>query len=347
MTRAPKLEPDWDDPPPRRPVARPPAPRRPLVDILLEPRNIRWLLVFGGVMLVVGLVLFLYAVGVFDNPVVVAGLMGAGTLGLLFGGWAVIRLTRYHTAGRALTLLACLVMPLNLWFYHAQELYPFTLYEQLWLAALVCCALYAASAVIVRDRMFVYVLVAGVTLSSLLILANVDGPAEFWQITHPAILLVCLGLATLHVERAFPAPGEGEFTRGRFGLAFFWSGQAVLGLGLLLVLLAQLYGFLYTLDSWLVKDDFPAPAPITSELPLKVLALLFVLAGAYACLYAYLVVRRVGVYLPLGFVALLWAEVLAIDLLGIPPSPELVNATAYILAFAGSGLLVLLAHRLA
>ena len=40
----------------------------------------------------------------------------------LGAGWALIRLTRYQIAGRALTLLACLIMPFNLWFYNRYDL---------------------------------------------------------------------------------------------------------------------------------------------------------------------------------------------------------------------------------
>src|SRR5262249_11801086 len=214
-------------------------------------------------------VLWLYAIGVFENPTVVAALMGAGTVGLMFGGWGVLRKTRYQTAGRALTLLACLIMPLNLWFYHAQGLHPFTLFEQLWVAALVCCALYAASAWVLRDPLFVYTLVGGVTVSALLLLASVDGPAEFWQVTHPAVLLSVLGLVCLHLERAFPEQEEGSFTRKKFGLPFFWSGHVVLALGLLLVLGAQLYAGWY---HFAAPADLPRPAPLTVDLSLKVLA---------------------------------------------------------------------------
>src|SRR5262245_4663074 len=305
-----------DDAPDIRSRPRP-APRRPFLEILLDPRNIQWVLAFGGTMLVVGLVLYLYAVGVFENPVVMAGLMGAATVGLLVGGWAVMRFTVFRMAGRALTLLACLVMPLNLWFYHAQGLHPFTLHEYLWVPALVCCLLYGAAALVLRERMFVHVLVAGVTLSSLLILASVDGPQPFWQITHPAILLSVLGLLTIHLERAFPE-GEGEFTRHRFGLAFFWSGHVVFGLGLLLVLLAQIYGVVFHVDPQLIERfGWPAPAPITHELPLKMLALWLVLAGSYVYLYSDLLVRRVGVYLYPAVFTLLWAELLVIDLLQV------------------------------
>ncbi len=320
-------------------------PWRPLLEALLDPRNIRWLLAFGAGLLVLGLVLYLYAAGVFDNPVVVAGLLGAGTLGLLFTGWAVLRRTRYQTAGRALTLLACLVLPLNLWFYHAQGLHPFTLYEQLWVAALACCALYAASAWLLRDAAFVPVLVGGVTLTSLLILGQVDGPEQFWQITHPAILLVVLGLVTLHVERAFPLSEEGPFTRQRFGLAFFWSGHVVLGLGLLLVLLAQLYGVAYQFDPWLAVQDFPAPAPLATEFSLKVLALLFVLAGAYAYLWSDLVVRRLGAYVYPAAFCLLWAEALALDLLQVRLTAELVLVILAVTALAANLVLRFAARR--
>jgi hypothetical protein len=317
--------------------AAPAAPRRALLDLILDPRSIQGLLVLGSVLLVTGLVLWLYAIGVFENPTVVAALMGTGTLGLMFGGWGVLRKTRYQTAGRALTLLACLVMPLNLWFYHAQGLHPFTLFEQLWVAALVCCALYAASAWVLRDPLFVYTLVGGVTVSALLLLASVDGPAEFWQVTHPAILLSVLGLVCLHVARAFPEQEEGDFSRKKFGLPFFWSGHVVLALGLLLVLGAQLYAGWYRLA---LPTDLPGPAPLTVDRSLKVLALLLVLAGTYAYLYSDLVGRRAGLYLFGAVFTLLWAEVLAIDLLGVR-----LTAVVYPLTFAATGLALLSASR--
>ena len=91
-----------------------------MLEIILDPRTIQWLLGLGGVLLVLGLVIWLATLGVFKNPVVVAVALGIGNAAVLVGGWAIIRFTRYQTAGRAITLLACLVMPLNLWFYHAQ-----------------------------------------------------------------------------------------------------------------------------------------------------------------------------------------------------------------------------------
>src|SRR5262249_10908695 len=145
--------------------------------------------------------------------------------------------------GRALTLLACLAMPLNLWFYDAQNLISLRVEgSHLWIAALVCCALYAVSARLLRDPMFVYVFAAGVTMTGLLLLAD-KSLDRIWEITAPVTLLVALGLAFLHAECIFP-PGEGDFSRKRFGLAFFWSGHVVLAAGLLLLLGAQLCGTL-------------------------------------------------------------------------------------------------------
>src|SRR5208337_4157007 len=67
-------------------VARAPAViarRKTVLEILLEPRSIHWMLISGGVLLVIGLVIWLASLGVFKNPCVVAGCIGGGTLVLL------------------------------------------------------------------------------------------------------------------------------------------------------------------------------------------------------------------------------------------------------------------------
>ncbi len=115
------------------------------MEILLDPRSIQWLLVSGAALLVLGLVIWLAAEGIFKHPEVLAVCMGVANLVLLVGGWAVISYTRDEMAGRALTLLACLLMPLNLWFYDAQGLITLQQGGHLWIPALVCCALYAVS----------------------------------------------------------------------------------------------------------------------------------------------------------------------------------------------------------
>jgi hypothetical protein len=316
--------------PPPQP-SQPAAPRRNLMEILLDPRTIQWLLGSGGALLVLGLVIWLATEGLFENKVFVASLLGACTAVLLAGGWAVCRLTRYELAGKALTLLACLVMPLNLWFYDAQGL--ITIQEgHLWIPALLCCVLYAISARVLRDPTFVYVLVLGVAGTGLLILAD-HLFERFWEIGAPATLLVVLGLVSIHAERIFPE-GEGPFSRRRFGLAFFWAGHAVLGAGLLLLLGAHVAGdWLYRLFQPLYEARQAGRPLVVATTAGQLLSLALVLAGTYAYAYSDLVVRRVGVYIHLAVVALLWAEVLLIRLL--PPYLPYLEMVILFLALTG------------
>ena len=87
------------------------------------------------------------------------------------------------------------------------------------------------AALVLRDEVFVYVFVAGVTLTGLLLLADLPpSPEKFWEIASPATMLVLMGVLAIHVERAFPTK-EGPFSRGGFGLAFFWSGHVLLATG--------------------------------------------------------------------------------------------------------------------
>ena len=289
------------------------------------------MLALGGALLVVGLVIWLATLGIFKNALVVAVALGLGNAALLGGGWFVTMRTRYQTAGRALTLLACLVMPLNLYFYHAHEL--LTLQGHLWVAAVVCSLFYAASARVLRDRLFVYVLAGGVAMTGLLMLFHMG---KFWDIAAPSTLLVALGLIFLHSERAF-AVGEGPFSRQRFGLAFFWSGQALLAAGLLLLLGAQIAG------DWLYEPFFkrfylawPADPPAVVMGSGRILALILVLAAIYAYAYSDLIVRRVGVYIYLAVFAFLWAEVLIIQLLPVPMTTEVVIIALALTALAAN-----------
>jgi hypothetical protein len=297
------------------------VPQRNVMEILLDPRTIQWMLGCGGALLVLGLVIYLATTHLFEDPRFVAILLGAGTAVLLGGGWAVCHFTRHELAGRALTLLACLVMPFNLWFYDYRGLVP--VQEGLWVTALVCCALYAVSARLLRDPTFVYVFVLGVAGTGLLILADhlVD---RFWEIGAPATLLVVLGLLAMHAERVFPE-GDGPFSRHRFGLAFFWAGHAVLGAGLLLLLGAHVAG------DWLYHSVFErlyaaygkVQPEIVTTMGGRLLSLALVLAGTYAYVYSDLVVRRVGVYIHLAVVTLLWAEVLVIGMIPLPPEKRI------------------------
>ena len=125
-----------------------------------------------------------------------------------------------------------------------------------------------------RDPLFVYVLVAGVALTGLLLLGDLH---RLEEILAPSTLLVVLALVCLHAERAFPEGEDGPFSRRRFGLAFFWSAQVLLAAGLLLLLGAQLVGLLH---GPILRHLGLVSRPSRTRPP--ALDVLLVLAGTYA-----------------------------------------------------------------
>lgn len=308
----PTLAPPSAAPPP--PPRQPPAPRRSLLEIFLDPRSIQWLLGTGGALFVIGLVILLWVNEILTPPRM-AITMGIANAAVLLGGWAMILRTKYRFTGKAITLLACFVMPLNLWYYHAQGL--ITVADHLWLPALVISGLYAVSAYVLKDELFVYILMGGVTMTGLLMLAAIEpSPQYFWEIASPTTFLVVLGLIAIHVERVF-VPEGGAFSRAKFGLAFFRSGHALLAAGLLILLGAQVAG------DWLYEPFFKElyvrwkaqPSPIVQELSLQILALALVLVSTYAYVYSDLVVRKTGLFVYVAALTLLWALLLIVRLL--------------------------------
>lgn len=315
-------------------LAEPPPkpPRRNIMEMLLDPRSIQWLMGIGGALMVVGLVILLYLNNWF-TPIRMAIGMGIVNVVVMVSGWLTIQKSRYHTVGKGLTLLACLVMPLNLWFYHTHNLV--TLDGHLWVVAVIISAFYAASAWTLKDELFVYVFAAGVAMTGMLLLADMQ---NFLEIAAPATLLVLLGLAGIHTERAF-GENDGPFSRKRFGLAFFASGHVLLGSGLVMVFIAQLAG------DWLYEAWFKSvylsmqavPSPICGEL--RWLSLALVLAGTYAYIYSDIVVRKHGAYIHFAAALLLWAEVLVVQLLHLK-----LGVDAIIAVLAGTSLAVNLAQ---
>ena len=287
------------DPP--QPVAAPLAAARPgkpvlqqMLEALLDPRAIHWMLTIGGGLAVLGLIVWLVSVGLFADPILMAILMGVGSLAVLGGGWWVTLKTRFHIAGQALTFLGCVVAPLNLWFYHAQDL--ITLDNHLWLGGLVCVGLYVATVYVLRNPLFLYAVEAGVTLTALLLLADLG---LVRNVGNLSLFLIGLAFASIHAERAFPP--SGEFDRRRFGLPLFWSGHAQLATGLLCLLGSQALGWV----SEPLGIDWPGNLLTRNNL----LAGGLWLAGTYLYLYSDLVVRRVGVYTYFAAFSLLMAEV--------------------------------------
>jgi hypothetical protein len=314
------------------PTAPPPQPTRKkrtpwarqMFESLLDPRSIQWMLTLGGGLMVLGLIIWLASLGIFKSPVMVAVIMGAGSLAILGAGWFVALQTRYKMAGQALTFLGCVVLPLNLWYYHAQGL--ILLDGGLWQAGLACCLLYAATVYVLRDPLFMYAVEVGISLTMLLLLGSL-GHAD----TAAYVSLVFMGMAliSIHVERAFAEDAE-VFTRRRFGLPLFWCGHGQLAVSLVVLFFCQGLGWVFE----------PALKFVDSTWVTNSLASHFLLAGGlwlvgtYAYLYSDIVVRRIGVYMYLAAFCAVMAQVTLV--VGYRISPEALITVLAVTALAAT-----------
>ncbi len=256
----------------------PKSPLKRMFEALLDPQAIRWLLMLGGTLSVIGLVVWMISVGVFENPINQAIALGLGTAALFGAGWWLNLSTRFRLAGDAVTFLASVVAPLNLWFYHDQKL--LTIDGHLWIAGVVCCAIYAVTLFALRRPLFLYAVQVGVTLTGLLFLADLKSLA----IIDAAVLLAVLGCIAIHLERAFPAAGE--FDRRRFGPPLLWMGLAQFAIALAAVLPLQIIAWaeLPTFAmSWLIDPGKLAVSPLV--------ATGLWLAAAYSAFYVAMVPR--------------------------------------------------------
>ena len=227
---------DFIDPPTSQPNTSLKDQQEPVLQRMLaaalDPRAIQWMLMLGGGLFVLGLIIWLVSIGLFDDPQTVAVALGLGSVAVLAGGWYTTLKASHKTAGHAVTFLGCVVLPLNLWFYHAQDL--ITLENHLWLGGLICVAFYVATVFLLRSPLFMYAVEAGLTLTTLLLMADLgqmNGAADF------CFWLMGLAFVSIMAERGFTK--EGEFNRKQYGLPLFWSGQVQLAGSLLILLISQ------------------------------------------------------------------------------------------------------------
>lgn len=261
-----------------------------VLEAMLDPKSIQWLLMIGGGLMVIGILIWLISLGIFQYPEVTAAFLGVGSLALLGAGWYFRLKTEYHTAGRAITFLACVVLPLNLWFYHAQGLHPFTLEEHLWIGGVICTLLYIATVYVLRDAIFMYAVEIGVTLTTVLILYGPIARFGLDTTTELSLILLVLALISIHLERAFLA--EGEFSREEYGLPLFWAGHAQLAAALCTLLGSEVLAWIGVADRhWFGFAWVGNPLSNETYLAAGIWA-----AGAYGYLYSDIVVRRKGVY---------------------------------------------------
>ncbi len=296
---------------------------RSMFDALLAPRSIQWMLILGGGLAVLGLLVWLTSLGVFEDPLILAVALGVGTMTILAGGWLVVLKTRFKMAGQALTFLGCVVAPLNLWFYHAQQLV--NLEHRLWIGGLVCSLLYIATVYILRDPLFMYAVEVGITLTLSLFLADLGLATDT---TFLSLTLMILGLVSIHAERAFPT-GKEEFNRERFGMPLFWSGHVQIAASLGILLTTQIVGWLLSPSQGFFGIAWPGNLLTDST----ILASGLWLAGAYAYAYSDLVVRRVGVY---TFLAAFCGVLAEVTLVGMKLHAEGLMAVLAVTAVAAN-----------
>jgi hypothetical protein len=274
---------------------------------LLDPRSIQWMLSLGGALMVLGIIVWLVSLGIFENTLVVAVTLTTGSLLVHGAGCAVMLKTRYRNAGHALTFLGCILIPLNLWFYHAQGL--LTLDGQLWVGGVICSLIYVTTVLLTREPTFLYAVEGGITLTLVLLLGS---QGVVTDATYLSLVLMGLALVSIHAERIFP-PEAVAFDRQRFGLPLFWSGQMQLAAALVTLLGSQILAiafaphsdvfgglrgqwFSWTWDgNWLTQTWWLAGG--------------IWLAGAYAYFYSDFVVRRAGLYTYLAAACLVGAEI--------------------------------------
>ena len=297
----------------------PEAGRRNWIEVLVDPQTLQGLMLCGAGLLVVGLVVWLWSIGVFENKLIVATSLGVANFALLAVGVSGARFTRYQTASKAITMLACLVMPLNLWFYDAQGLITLDQGGHLWVPALVCCGLYVLVARVLADPLFVNAIVGGVAMTGLLFLAD-NQVGRLWEIMAPSSFLVVLGMICIHVERAFP-PEEGPFSRAKFGRAFFQAGHVVMGLGLSVLLVGRLVGRFY--ERFLTGWDWISMPAVATQTSLQWLALALALGAAYSYVYSQVVVKAKGRYLTSAVLTLIWSAIILLDLLQVELTAKL------------------------
>jgi hypothetical protein len=177
---------------------------RTLLETLTDAHNLRLLLYTGAAMIVVSVVLWLRDVLYLklQEPVVQAGLLAIATLAFMASGWYAILRTRQRLTGRALTLVGSLLVPINFWFLVRSGLIENN--GRAWMVCAFCAILYAHTALLLREKLYVYLAAAGsiATAWALVFRAERDAFGLY------ALTLMLASQVFLHVSRLFPLGTE-------------------------------------------------------------------------------------------------------------------------------------------
>lgn len=299
-----------------------------MFETLLDAQTIRRLLGLGGGLFVLGLVIWLVSLGVFENKLILAATLGAGSLAILGSGWYVTLFSRYRIAGQAITFLGCVVLPLNLWFYHAQDI--LRVGQNLWAGGLVCALLYVATVYFLRDPAFMYAVEVGITLTLLLFLGDLNVVND---VTWLSMSLALLAMMSIHARAAFAESAQSGFSRKRYGMPLFWSGHVQLIAAALLLVISQLSQNLPE-HAQMLTGDFGVVLPQSIWLVVGTW-----LVVAYLYFYSASLDRQYQGFIALGVGALLGSMWPVVNLLSL-------SREFQTLIFAGVGLLVLAVTRL-
>jgi hypothetical protein len=182
----------------------PTQPRRTIAENLAEPYTLRLLLYTGAAMFVVGVVIWLRDVLYLklQEPLVQAALLITGTIALTAAGWYTILRTRQRFTGRALTLSGSLLVPVNFWFLVRSGLIANR--GRAWVVCALCTLLYAHTAALLRERLYVYLAAAASVATGWAIVYRAERNAPGLY----ALVLMIASLVFLHLSRIFPARDE-------------------------------------------------------------------------------------------------------------------------------------------
>ncbi len=332
--------------PPAPDATKPRGPRRVRLETLADPHTIRILLYTGAAMLVVGVVIWLRDILYLklQEPLVQAMLLALGTIAVTVSGWLTILRTRVLLTGRALTLTGSLLVPVNFWFLARSGLIEQS--GQAWFVCALCALLYALTAAILREKLYVYLACLATIATSWTIIYRVEREAYGLY----TLALTAISLAFLHLSRLFPVGNDDGRLTIDDGQHAKNNPQSPLSYELWGLPLAHvaLVGVTLGLFLYLPLRSGSAPSLADGLFQLRFneyyssIAILLSVAVAYAAWFAgrrIFADRRSFLY-TMSALALLWTEFLAADGLRLSGSAQLLlfTATALIIALTARGL---------
>lgn len=337
---------------------------RTLLETLTDPHNLRLLLYTGAAMIVVSVVLWLRDVLYLklQEPVVQSGLLAMTTLAFMASGWYAILRTRQRLTGRALTLVGSLLVPINFWFLVRSGLIQNS--GRAWIVCAFCAILYAHTAALLREKLYVYLAAAASILTAWAFVYRAERDAFGLY----ALTLMLASQIFLHISRLFPPGtevGESEggdderqaiedepssadsgpapingpsFKTGRWSYEL-WS-VPLIRVGLIGAALSALCYMLLRLGPTLSLYD--GLFHLSANRYDASIAMLLFAALAYALWFTgrFIYTDRRVMTVTLCVLALYWALILALDGLRLSDSTNLLALTLTALAIA-------LAHRFA